>query len=89
MAIARVVRVELKELYLSLSTAKDEKFAFVAATALVNEAYMRLVDFTRMQWQDRAHFFAVAAQLMRRSLDAGLRKRSVYRQVGHPCPRWR
>lgn len=35
-------------------------------TALVNEAYMRLVDYKRMQWQDRAHFFAVSAQLMRR-----------------------
>jgi RNA polymerase sigma-70 factor (ECF subfamily) len=32
------------------------------ATALVNEAYMRLVDYRRMQWQDRAHFFAVSAQ---------------------------
>jgi RNA polymerase sigma factor (TIGR02999 family) len=35
-------------------------------TALVNEAYMRLVDYKRMQWQNRAHFFAVSAQLMRR-----------------------
>ncbi len=35
------------------------------ATALVNEAYIRLVDYKRMQWQDRAHFFAVSAQLMR------------------------
>ena len=34
--------------------------------ALVNEAYMRLVDYERMQWQNRAHFFAVSAQLMRR-----------------------
>ena len=38
------------------------------ATALVNEAYMRLADYTRMQWQDRAHFFAVSAQVMRRIL---------------------
>jgi predicted DNA-binding protein (UPF0251 family) len=38
------------------------------ATALVNEAYIRLVDYKRMQWQDRAHFFAVSAQLMRRIL---------------------
>ncbi len=37
-------------------------------TALVNEAYMRLVDCKRMQWQNRAHFFAVSAQLMRRIL---------------------
>src|SRR5258708_12123792 len=34
-------------------------------TALVNEAYMRLVDYKRMQWQNRAHFFAVSAQLIR------------------------
>jgi RNA polymerase sigma factor (TIGR02999 family) len=38
------------------------------ATALVNEAYMRLADYTRMQWRDRAHFFAVSAQVMRRIL---------------------
>ena len=38
------------------------------ATALVNEVYLRLVDIRRVQWQDRAHFFAVAARLMRRVL---------------------
>ena len=38
------------------------------ATALVNEAYLRLVDIRRMRWQDRAHFFAMAARLMRRVL---------------------
>ena len=37
-------------------------------TALVNEAYLRLTDLTRMQWRDRAHFFAMAATLMRRVL---------------------
>jgi RNA polymerase sigma factor (TIGR02999 family) len=37
-------------------------------TALVNEAYLRLVDLTRVQWQNRAQFFAVAARLMRRVL---------------------
>jgi RNA polymerase sigma factor (TIGR02999 family) len=37
------------------------------ATALVNEAYLRLVD-VKISWQDRAHFFAVAARLMRRLL---------------------
>jgi RNA polymerase sigma factor (TIGR02999 family) len=36
------------------------------ATALVNEAYLRLVDVRQVQWQDRAHFFAMAARLMRR-----------------------
>ncbi len=38
------------------------------ATALVNEVYLRLVDIRRVQWQDRAHFYAMAARLMRRVL---------------------
>jgi RNA polymerase sigma-70 factor (ECF subfamily) len=37
-------------------------------TALVNEAYLRLVDCDRVRWQDRAHFFAVCARVMRRIL---------------------
>ena len=38
------------------------------ATALVNEAYMRLVDIRQVQWQNRAHFFAMSARMMRRIL---------------------
>lgn len=37
-------------------------------TALVHEAYMRLIDQTKVEWQNRAHFFGVAAQMMRRIL---------------------
>lgn len=37
-------------------------------TALVNEAYLRLIDSSKVRWQNRAHFFAVSAQLMRRIL---------------------
>jgi len=37
-------------------------------TALVNEAYVRLIDASKVEWQNRAHFFAVSAQLMRRIL---------------------
>ena len=37
-------------------------------TALINEAYLRLIDWKQVQWQNRAHFFGVAAQLMRRIL---------------------
>ena len=40
-------------------------------SALVNEAYIRLVNYKRMQWQNRAHFFAISAQLMRRILVVG------------------
>lgn len=52
------------------------------ATALVNEAYMRLADCTRMQWQDRAHFFAMSAQVMRRILVDHARRHNVKRGRG-------
>jgi len=45
----------------------ERKGHTLQATALVNEAYIRLVDM-KVSWQDRAHFFAVAARLMRRML---------------------
>src|SRR5258708_28092513 len=51
-------------------------------TALVNEAYMRLVDYKRMQWQNRAHFFAVSSQLMRRILVEHARRHNVKRGGG-------
>src|SRR6187401_2454128 len=51
-------------------------------TALVHEAYLRLVDHTRMEWQDRAHFFAVSAQVMRRILVDHARRRNVKRGRG-------
>src|SRR5215469_11704404 len=52
------------------------------ATALVHEAYTRLVDYKRMQWQDRAHFFAVSAQVMRRILVEHARRHNVKRGAG-------
>jgi RNA polymerase sigma factor (TIGR02999 family) len=51
-------------------------------TALVNEAWMRLVDYKRMHWQDRAHFFAVSAQLMRRILVENARRHNLKRGGG-------
>jgi RNA polymerase sigma-70 factor (ECF subfamily) len=51
-------------------------------TALVNEAYLRLVDFKRMRFKDRAHFFAVSAQLMRRILVDHARRRNLKRGAG-------
>jgi len=51
-------------------------------SALVNEAYIRLVDYKRMQWQDRAHFFAVSAQLMRRILVEHARRHNLKRGRG-------
>ncbi len=51
-------------------------------TALVNEAYLRLVDYKRMRWQNRAHFFAVSAQLMRRILVEHARRHNQKRGGG-------
>ncbi len=51
-------------------------------TALVNEAYLKLVDSSRVNWQNRAHFFAVAAQLMRRILVDFARKRGYQKRGG-------
>jgi len=52
------------------------------ATALVNEVYLRLVDIRRVQWQDRAHFFAMAARLMRRVLVDFARARKNQKRGG-------
>jgi RNA polymerase sigma factor (TIGR02999 family) len=52
------------------------------ATALVHEAYLRLVDVNRMQWQNRAHFMAVAAQTMRRILVEFARHRHRQKRGG-------
>jgi RNA polymerase sigma factor (TIGR02999 family) len=51
-------------------------------SALVNEAYLRLVDTRRVQWQNRAHFFAVSATLMRRILVDFARSRQNQRRGG-------
>ena len=52
------------------------------SAALVNEAYLRLVDYKRMQWQNRAHFFAVSSQLMRRILVEHARRHNLKRGGG-------
>ena len=51
-------------------------------TALVNEAYLRLIDSSRVRWQNRAHFFAVSAQLMRRILVDVARARNKLKRGG-------
>ena len=52
------------------------------ATALVHEAYLRLVDQTRVSWQNRAHFYAVAASMMRRVLIDHARTRATEKRGG-------
>ena len=51
-------------------------------TALVNEAYVRLVNWKEVQWQNRAHFFAVSAQMMRRILVDFARNRQYLKRGG-------
>ena len=51
-------------------------------TALVNEAYLRLVNLKQMQWQNRAHFFAMGARLMRRILVDFARSRGYQKRGG-------
>jgi RNA polymerase sigma factor (TIGR02999 family) len=52
------------------------------ATALVHEAYLRLVDQSHAQWQNRAHFFGVAAQVMRRLLVDHARRQHAAKRGG-------
>jgi RNA polymerase sigma-70 factor, ECF subfamily len=51
-------------------------------TALVNEAYLKLVDQTRVSWQNRAHFFGVAANIMRRILVDHARSHNAEKRFG-------
>ena len=51
-------------------------------TALVHEVYLRLVDVTKVEWKERAQFFAMAAQMMRRILVDAARKRDSHKRGG-------
>src|SRR5579863_7517726 len=52
-------------------------------TDLVHEAYLKLIDITNVDWQHRAHFFAVSAQIMRRILIDKARRRVAAKRGGH------
>ena len=52
-------------------------------TALVNEAFLRLVDTRNLDWTDRSHFFAVCARIMRRILVDAARSRAAVKRGGH------
>lgn len=61
---------------------KEQGVARFDATALVHEAYVRLVDARSVDWQDRAHFFAVSARIMRRILVDAARARASAKRGG-------
>jgi RNA polymerase sigma-70 factor (ECF subfamily) len=60
----------------------ERKGHTLQTSALVNEAYLRLVDHEHIEWQNRAHFFGVAAQAMRRILVDHARARNYQKRGG-------
>jgi RNA polymerase sigma-70 factor (ECF subfamily) len=60
----------------------ERKHHTLQTTALVNEAFLRLTTLKRIRWQDRAHFFAVSARLMRRVLVDHARSRQFLKRGG-------
>jgi len=83
-ALDKLTPIVYDELHrLARSYMKRERTGHSLQTsALVNEAYMRLVDYKNMQWQNRSHFFAVSAQLMRRILVDHARRHNLKRGRG-------
>ena len=61
---------------------KERRNHTLQATALVNEAYLRLVDQQHMIWQNRAQFFGLASQMMRRILVDHARRRNMHKRSG-------
>jgi RNA polymerase sigma factor (TIGR02999 family) len=61
---------------------RENRACTLQPTALVHECYLRLADQTRLQWQNRAHFYAVAASTMRRVLIDHARKRKAEKRGG-------
>jgi RNA polymerase sigma factor (TIGR02999 family) len=81
-AFERLVPIVHAELHrIAMRCMSDERAGHsLQATALVNEAYMRLVNVKQVKWQDRTHFLSMAARLMRRVLvEHARRRRSLKR----------
>jgi RNA polymerase sigma factor (TIGR02999 family) len=83
-ALARLVPMVQRELHniAARCMAGERKEHSLQATALVNEAYVRLVDAQQVQWQNRAHFLAMAARMMRRVLVDAARTKHAQKRGG-------
>ncbi|NOT59056.1 MAG: sigma-70 family RNA polymerase sigma factor [Acidobacteria bacterium] len=79
--LAPLVEKELRRLA-RRSLARDQAAQSLAPSDLVNEAYVRLIDWKTARWENRAHFFGVAAQLMRRILVDHARHRQAEKHGG-------
>ena len=75
-----VVYMELKRM--ARRQVAREHGQTLQATALVHEAYMKLIDQRSVSWQNRAHFFAIAARLMRRIVMKRARRRQAVKRGG-------
>jgi RNA polymerase sigma-70 factor, ECF subfamily len=86
-ALNQLTPLVYRELHRSASRymARQPSDHTLQTTALVNEVYLRLVDFKAVSWQDRSHFFAVCAQLMRRILTDWARRQN-YLKRGENAP---
>ncbi|HEX4347727.1 MAG TPA: sigma-70 family RNA polymerase sigma factor [Vicinamibacterales bacterium] len=80
-----VVHAELRRLARQ-QMANERQGHTLQTTALVNEAYLRLVDLKRIRWQDRAHFLAMSAKLMRRILVDHARTRAAAKRGAGRIP---
>ena len=82
--LAPLIHAELHRLahhYMS----RERPGHLLQTSALVNEAYLRLIDWKNVRWQNRAHFFGVAAQLMRRILVDFARDKQYLKRGGGAC----
>jgi RNA polymerase sigma factor (TIGR02999 family) len=83
-ALARILKLVYPELrgIARRCLSRERPNHTIQATALVHEAYLRLVDIKEIQWQDRAHFLAVGAKIMRRILVDYARARGCAKREG-------
>jgi RNA polymerase sigma factor (TIGR02999 family) len=83
-ALERLMPFVYDELHLIATRhlAHERRERTLQTTALVNEAYMKLVDQRKVDWQNRAHFFALAARLMRRIIIDDARRRQREKHGG-------
>jgi RNA polymerase sigma factor (TIGR02999 family) len=88
-ALAKLTPMVYKELHRLARTymARESPDHLFQTTALINEAFVRLIEGKRVAWRDRAHFFALAARVMRRILvDFARSRRSRKRGLAAPLP---
>src|SRR5262245_37209476 len=83
-ALDRLVPVAYEELrrIARRQLGKESADHTLDTTGLVHEVYLKLIDHSRVQWNDRAHFFAIAATAMRRILVDQARRRGAWKRGG-------